>query len=268
MSTEELLRLSVSKTKTYIDCSKKYKFSYVLKLPRKERDYLTYGKFIHQILEDYHRELLEGCKDRKHIIMGRVYKKALDEYGSKLTQEQKDEGFALVQKYLEKQAKDKKETGASVISVERNFELHITDSLTVIGMIDKIQYDADKVIHVIDYKTTKNKKYLKNDWFQLLTYCYVLLTEQPNLEEIRASYVLLRHDFEYITKTFKKDEILEIKSKYEDYAKTIRSDSVYDPNPTALCGWCDYLDQCEEGKKHIIKTGRDQNQSITGKISW
>ncbi len=130
-------------------------------------------------------------------------------------------------------------------------------------MIDRIQIDQDGTLHVCDYKTTKNKKYLKNDFFQLLTYCYALLLEDPSIEKIRASYILLRHDFEYITSEFKKEDILKIKEEYIKYADQILNEKDYDPNPTVLCGWCEFLEFCESGQKMVNK-----KQQKNGVIDW
>ena len=94
------LRLSLSKTKTYIDCPKKFKFGYIDKLPRKEFEYHIFGKFIHQVLEDFHKTYLDGSTELFHITMKNVYKNALKEYSSKMTSEAKKEAFSLVQKYL------------------------------------------------------------------------------------------------------------------------------------------------------------------------
>ncbi len=122
--------------------------------------------------------------------------------------------------------------------------------------------DADNVIHVADYKSTKHKKYLKNDFFQLLTYAYVIVSEDPSIEKVRASYILLRHDFEYVTKEFSKKEILEVKDKYQEYASQILSEKDFEPNPTALCNYCDYLQLCPAGKSKAF------DQQVYGEVNW
>jgi RecB family exonuclease len=151
---------------------------------------------------------------------------------------------------------------ANVIDVEKRFDFTIADNLVLNGAIDRIQLDADNVIHVADYKTTKYKKYLKNDFFQLLTYAYVIVSEDPTIEKVRASYILLRHDFEYITTEFTKDEIMAVKGKYEEYAKQMLSEKEFTPNPTNLCNYCDYLDKCPAGKSKAF------NQNVYGEVTW
>lgn len=86
------------------------------------------------------------------------------------------------------------------------------------------------------------------DFFQLLTYAYVIVSEDPSIKKVRASYIMLRLDFEYITTEFEIDEIMTVKDKYLEYADQIRTETEYPPHPTALCNFCDYLDRCPEGK--------------------
>lgn len=260
----ESLRLSVSKTKTFIDCAAKYKFNYILKLPKKDRDYHIFGKFCHMILEEFHLAYLERNSQLPfNIEMGKAYKLALKEYKDKMTPEMKKDCWTIIDQYLRNVSNDKKNNlSANVIAVEKKFDFEVTKNLVLNGMIDRIQMDDDGVIHVADYKTTKNKKYLKDDWFQLLTYAYVIISEDPSIEKVRASYILLRHDFEYITTVFNKKDILLVKDKYIDYANQIISEKDYKPNPTFLCNYCDYIDSCKEGQEKSI------HKKVYGEVSY
>ena len=266
-SEEEVksLRLSVSKTKTFLDCRKKFDFSYIQKLPKKEWEHHTFGKFCHKVLEDFHLFYINGSKDPYNISMNKAFKNALLEYKAQMTPEMKKECFALISKYLKLISEQK--VSDNVLACEKTFELPIQmkngGTLVLNGMIDRIQLDADNVIHVADYKTTKNKKYLKNDYFQLLTYAYVLISEDPSIKKVRGSYVLLRHDFEYITAEFEVPEIMKIKDKYLEYADQILSEKEYTPNPTPLCNYCDFQNLCPEGKEKSF-----DNKKIYGEVKW
>ncbi len=254
------LRLSVSKTKTFIDCQKKYHFAYILKLPRKEFSFHTFGKFCHKVLEDFHIAYINGCEEPYNVTMTKCFKDAVEIYKNDMTSEMKRDCREIIAKYLKLVSEDN--SVKKVFACEKTFELNVDNKIILNGMIDRLQIDDDNVLHVCDYKTTKNKQYIKNDWFQLLTYAYVLLCENPSLEKVRGSYILLRHNFEYITAEFSRDQILEVKDKYIKYADTILSETNFDPNPTPLCDYCDFLDSCEDGK---LKT----NKSVAyGPINW
>jgi RecB family exonuclease len=191
------------------------------------------------------------------ILMGDAFKSSLKEFSQRLTDEQKKEAYSIVDSYLQKLAKEG-ESDYDVLSVEKKFAVNINDTVVLNGMIDRIDIDKDGVISVLDYKSTKNKKYLKDEFFQLLTYAYVLWTEDPTITRVRGAYILLRHNFERIEKEFSLAEIMEVKNKYEDYAKRIESEQLFQANPTRMCTYCDHLALCAEGKEFtnpLIKSG-------------
>lgn len=259
----EELRLSVSKTKCFLQCKKQFQFGYIYKFPKKDRDYHIFGKFCHKVLEDFHNAYINGSDKPYNIEMGIAYKTAIAEYGNSMTAEMKKECWAIIDKYLRLVSEDKKNNlPANVTACEKSFSFEVEKNIILNGMIDRIQIDADNVPHVCDYKTVKNKKYLKNDFFQLLTYAYVMLNEDPTLTKVRASYILLRHDFEYITTEFNVEEILAIKDKYIEYARQITSEKEYPANPSALCSYCDFLDSCEEGKR------KADPSKVYGEVQW
>lgn len=258
------LRLSVSKTKCFLQCKKQFHFSYILKLPKKDRDYHIFGKFCHKVLEDFHNAYIINKSEKPfNIEMGIAYKTALAEYGAKMTPEMKKECYQIIDEYLKIVSQDKKNNlPANVIACEKSFFFEVDKNIILNGMIDRVQIDADNVLHVCDYKTVKNKKYLKSDFFQLLTYAYVMLMEDPTITKVRASYILLRHNFEYITAEFSTPEILEIRDKYISYAKQIINEKDFPANPTPLCGYCDFIDSCEEGRKKLDPS------KLYGEVSW
>ena len=198
-----------------------------------------FGKFCHNVLEDFHNAYIINSSEKPfNIEMGIAYKTALSEYGNNMTPEMKKDCWDIINKYLQIVSQDKKNNlPANVIACEKSFNFEIEKNIILNGMIDRVQIDADNVPHVCDYKTVKNKKYLKEDFFQLLTYAYVLLQEDPSLTKIRASYILLRYDFEYITTEFSVPEILKIKDQYIKYAKSMLTETEFPANPghNALC---------------------------------
>jgi RecB family exonuclease len=264
MPMTDPLRLSVSKTKTFLDCKAKFKFAYIEKLPRKDWEFHIFGKFCHKVLEDFHNAYIKYNSVLPfNQEMGNAFKSATKEFGDKMTPEMKKDCWIIIDKYLRIVTNDKKNNlSANVVACEKNFDFAVSENLILNGMIDRIQIDDDNVVHVCDYKTVKNKKYLKKDFFQLLTYAYVILQDNPDLEKVRASYILLRHDFEYITTEFSASEILKVKDQYLEYAMQMNTEKEFTPNPTALCNYCDFLNNCPEGKSKSF------NQNVYGEVSW
>ncbi len=259
----EDFRLSVSKTKTFLDCKAKYKYCYIEKLPKKTWEHHTTGKFCHRVLEVFHKAYLEGCLLPYNTSMTDAFKVAWTEYKDKMTPEMKKECWSIIDQYLRLVSHQHKlGQPANVIAVEKRFEFPIAENLILNGAIDRIQMDDDNVVHVADYKTTKNKKYLQNDWFQLLTYAHVIVSEDPSIQKVRGSYILLRHNFEYITTEFSLSEIEKVKETYIQYAERMSTEEEFKPRPSALCNYCDYLDVCVEGKSKAFK------QNVYGEVGY
>jgi ATP-dependent helicase/DNAse subunit B len=257
------LKLSVSKTKTWSSCRKQYEFNYILKLPRKDKDYHIFGKAIHLALESFHHAYIKGSVLPPHTEMFNAWKVAKAKYASLMTKEALKECFDILAYYLEWVGKRPKDFTSKVLATEEAFSFPLTDKVILNGYIDKINIDDDGLTHISDYKSTKNKKYLMDDWFQLLTYAFVVMTNKPDLEKVRVSYILLRHDFEHISKEVSREEVMTVKQTYLDYAADIEKTTVYEANPTPLCRTCDFLQECSDGKKFIF--GAKQSH---GQIEW
>jgi len=240
------LNLSVSKVKTFKTCKAKYHFYYIQKLPRKEWDFQVFGKFLHEVLELFHGEIIQGNKDPDHILMKRSFGTALKEYSAGMTSDMQKECFDILIAYLKKRHTEKGQH-PEVLEVEKEFLINIADDILLNGFIDVVQRDPDGVLHVADYKTSKHKKYLKNDFMQLKTYAYAMCLEDPSLEKVRCSYVMLRHGFDSILAEFTRDEVMAMESEFQEFAATIKKEKLFRPTPSPLCKFCDYLEKCDDG---------------------
>jgi len=257
-------RLSVSKVKTFDSCKAKFKYSYIEKLPRKDWEHLTFGKLLHAVLEEYHKQRLNGDAREAHELMSSTYN---DEIGSwTVTNSQKNECIDILQKYIQYWTELEKENKApTILSVEKNFFIDIEGQVLLNGFIDVVQRDPDGILHVADYKTSSaaGKSFLKKDEFQLLTYAYVMFLENPEVEVVRGSYILLRHDFESYIWDFKREDVMEkIGSKFIQYAKDISEEKLYRPKTSRLCSYCDYISSCEAGKIEVF------GDTTYGKSPW
>lgn len=264
------MSMSVSKAKTFDSCKAKFKYSYIEKLPKKTWEFHVFGTFCHDSLESFHLKLIDNAKESSlpdgenkdaaqeklwPSIMKESFLASCEKYKDKLTKEQKNECFTILQQYLDLMREQKKKgTLPEVIDAEKPFYIDINSRVLLNGFIDRIQIDHDGVLHVADYKTTKDKRYLK-DFFQLETYAYVLFLEDPTLEIIRASYVCLRHNFDYITKEFKREDVEHIGEEFIKYADSIDQEKIWRPQPQFLCKYCDFLEHCNAGERYLVKRG-------------
>ena len=252
------IHLSVSKVKTFDQCKRKYKYSYIEKLPHKEWDFQVFGSFLHEVLEIFHGTLKKNGSSDYIDVMNNAFSDACKSWKKKLSVKQKQDGFKIMQTYINQMYAS--EVLPKIIDVEKPFYIDLNGKVMLNGFIDRVQKDNDGIIHVADYKTTKNKKYLK-DFFQLNTYAYALMTEDKKIEKVRTSFILLRHNMELITKEYNRKQALSVGKKFLEYADKIDSEKVWRPSPQFLCKYCDYLDHCDAGKQCLIKKGILENDS-------
>lgn len=266
----DYLNLSVSKVKVFKSCKAKFYFQYIKKLPKKEQEASLFGSFLHEVLERFEIYILAGCKDPDNVIMKKCFLDSLNGkafpkqdgteelledqiiWSQKLDSEQKKYSFDILCQFLRKR-KELKDAGTlpRVIMPEKSFNIKINNDILLNGFIDVVQIDPDGVLHVCDYKTSKHKKYLKNDFMQLKTYAYAMCLEDPDLQVVRCSYIMLKFDFDYITKEFTRKEVMASTAEYEKYAEDIRAEKLFRPTPTPLCDYCDFLDECPDGQNKV-----------------
>jgi hypothetical protein len=48
----------------------------------------------------------------------------------------------------------------------------------------------------------------------------------------------------------------------------METETEWKANPTVLCGWCSYLDQCEEGQKQVNTKFNPNPIQMYGATSW
>lgn len=246
------LWLSVSKAKTFDDCPAKFRFCYIEKLPRKIWSFHVLGKFAHSVLERFHRSRIDGEIIPDNDLMTKSFNTAAKEFAGDLTSDQKKLVYNMASEYLQLLAQQKESnTIPKVISVERDFYIDIGGEILLNGMIDVEKIDPDKMLHLADYKTTKSPRYLKDDFFQLLTYAYAKCIEDRDIDRVRCSYIMLRHGFKHLTKEFVRAEVMAVQDKLLDYAEKIKKEKLYRPNPTRLCEYCDYIANCPVGREFV-----------------
>lgn len=242
-----ILKLSASSMKTYSQCPMKYYFQYIQKAPRKEFDHFTLGNFCHKVLEIFHSTYLKNTTISIKEIMTKSFKAARrrKEFRS-IKPELLKEAQSLLKDYLVSISGAQMPT---VKGIEKSFELEIEKGLVVRGFLDRVDLLNGGKFRIVDYKTTKNVKYL--DPFQLLIYGLWLNNEYPDIDEFEGSYILLRHKSTSKDYNFNKKDIEGCKKKIITFAYDINNNTqnnIWKPNPSILCRWCDFQQICPVNK--------------------
>lgn len=239
----EILKLSASSMKTYDQCPKKYFYNYIAKEPRKEWAHFDLGNLCHKALEIFHQIYIKEGTNNKTLskLMGHSFTEARKEFrnvsGNILV-----EAKELIQNYLKNVSRE----GMPLVKgVETSFKFNMEEDIVLRGFLDRVDILKDGRFHIVDYKTTKNVKYLEP--FQLLIYGLWLKTQYPHIENFKASYLLLRHGSKLKSYDFNSEDIEKCRKKIIKYAESISTsinEDVWSPIPGPLCNWCDFQKIC------------------------
>jgi putative RecB family exonuclease len=237
-----LIKLSASRAKTFEQCPRKYYYSYLEHLPQKEWDHLELGTYVHAALEIFHRAIMNGSKEPLRKLMGMAASEAFKRMtgrGRSLPDEQLREVKAMLSDYL---ARLEEKGVPNVLEVEFPFTISLNDLYDLTGVIDRIDRDQDGLLHIVDYKTSKNSKYMEP--FQLNTYGLLLESRFPGIERFRASYIMLKLGCQPLSYEFTTEDIAKCRAKLVRCAQKITSEERWVAKPSRLCDWCDFKDVC------------------------
>lgn len=234
------IKISASSVKTYLQCPQKYKFNYLDHKPKLEWSHLILGNLCHKTLELFHRRIIESVQDNLNLsnLMRVAFKDACAEFNA--DKEIVSEAFSLLKDYFDVL---KKSRLPNVIGVEESFEFDLEDGITIRGFIDRIDQEEDGGYKIVDYKTTKNPKYL--DDFQLSMYGIYLKKKFGEIEKFNGSYILLRHQSKTKDFAFYLNDIHKTEKKLIKYAGMIKEEKAWNTSPSPLCKFCDFYNICD-----------------------
>jgi len=240
---------------TYKKCPKQYHYRYIEKpdVEKKVWGSSEFGSCAHRILELFHKRLLTMKAEKPDLValMKECFIDGVKEFDINILKEptwmpdgDKSGILALrevIQSYLDIVRRDGMPT---VLGIELEYSFNIDDNTLVRGFIDRVDLISPGVYRVVDYKTSKAKKYLTE--FQLLVYAEALNRRFNDVKEVHGSYVLLKHKCESKNFEFTKNDMNRCVDLIKNSAMSINTDNAWVKMPTILCNWCDYQSICQD----------------------
>lgn len=261
------LSFSYSKMGMYKECPQKYKFRYIHMLPEQPKYYFAFGSALHEVMEYIYNPANPAFPTLSESL---AY---FEKYWNKTSFDQK--GYASVEKELAGYAEGRRiiETYYAKhaaeffhpLSVEMKSTLDI-DGLSLISILDRIDYLGEGKIKILDYKTGKT---VQREPDQLYMYQKVVENspaikalvqkKDPAATELRVEQLSFYHLPSLKEMTFERatdKEIFEFWQRVLQIADNIRAGK-FSPTPSEnQCRWCDYRNICPvfTGKEYTGQT--------------
>jgi len=240
------LRLSPTAVTCFRQCPKQYKFRYIDRLGDEyggPRPYFTMGNHVHDTLKEFLTTV--PLDERNMETMVRLLRKNWRRYRIGFRGQEDERRWA---------EKALRQLSSFVTShdirirpylVEAWFETEITPGLVLHGRIDRVDLQADRTLHVIDYKTGNTPE--ASDWTQLHLNALVLSRKMP--------YPVSKASFIYLSSGLVDTSPIEggvlDKARWDLLltARSICCGRSFRPQPGAVCRRCDFRPICPERMK-------------------
>lgn len=243
----------------YLDCPLKFYYQNLIRVPSGRSEASTFGSAVHHALE----KLFEKMKVNNEVfppleVFIDDFKWYMHRYRESFTQEglkrRLDYGAtvltALYNKYLNSWEK--------VVSIERVFKNIVIDKVPVKGMLDKLEFDGNRVT-IVDYKTGNPDKSAKKlnppkaadplggDYWRQGVF-YKLLVEAYKLKD----YEVVKSVFQFVEPNDKNEYVLHEVIATEDDLSTVRKQitdtwnhiqnhDFYTGCGKPECEWCNFV---------------------------
>lgn len=249
------LSFSYSKMGMYKECPQKYKFRYVHMLPEQPKYYFAFGSALHEVMEYIYSPLNAAFPSQEQALA--FFKKhwdatSFDQKGYASMEKEAagfQEGERIIRAYYGKHAN----SFFHPLSVEMKSTLDV-DGLSLISILDRIDYLGGGRVKILDYKTGKT---VQREPDQLMMYQKVaenspavlqlVQKADPGVKEIKVEQMSFYHLPSLTEMTFERGgdkEMYEFWQKVLGVADDIRA-AKFDPAPDEnKCRWCDYRNIC------------------------
>ena len=259
----DIIVMSATRMKMYLDCKWRYWCNYVLRLPRKPNVSFKLGIAVHEALalagqiwmskEKFDKSDIEKIKDR--------YNKVAAKEGIADTNIYHD-GMQMVLSRV------KSFVNGKILTIEDKFNVATNEGVMLTGAMDKVEELHDDTILVTDYKTSKYQETsgeLKSD-IQLSVYDAVAHIKYPGYKRIILSLDYLRANpvYTYRTEAERENFLNYMLAIYKEMRQLKEEKAV--PTLNDMCNWCDFTDNCTaysealSSKTFIKKKPEDYNE--------
>ncbi len=236
----EVKRFSYSQLKDYEKCPRFYKLKYILKIPESPAFNASFGKSIHDTLNEYH-QIMAGGKSVSREQLMEIYNKRWVAAGYKSKEHENamyQGGLELLEKY------HRLDAGRDSVPemLEKEFSVRL-ESCHLVGRIDRIDRLPGGDYEVIDYKTGKNRTQKEVDKDDQLT-VYALACQEALGIKPRVLSLYFVKQGEKVSTTRSEKQMEEMKNAVNRAVKEIRAGNFRPVKNDRNCGQCEYKIIC------------------------
>jgi putative RecB family exonuclease len=244
---------SHSRLSAFERCPRKFQYRYLWKIPAEGESVEAFvGKRVHEVLERLHRHTQQhGAPSLPKVLwrFQQMFSEAYDATRVRIAREGMPLDFyrafgeqCIANYYHEHYPFDRDETLA--LEERVHFELGDSGGYRVQGFIDRIARTRDGAIEIQDYKTSRRVPSQADvDEDRQLALYQIGVGARFGARPVRLVWRYLRQRRTFVS-TRTPEQLAELAVRTRALIDEIRSETVFEPRPSALCRWCEYREGC------------------------
>jgi len=244
---------SHSRLSSFERCPRKFQYRYLWKIPAESESIEGFvGKRVHEVLERLHRVAEStGVPTLPRVLwrFQQMFAEAYDAQRVRIAREGTPLDFyrafgeqCLANYYHDHYPFDRDET----LALEEHVAFELGDAnYAVQGFVDRIARTRDGAIEIQDYKTSKRMpSQAEVDVDRQLALYQIGLRERFGAQQpVRLVWRYLRQRRTLVS-TRSPEQLDELVAQTRALIDRIRSETIFEARPSALCRWCEYREGC------------------------
>jgi len=249
---------SVSSTREYEGCPRRYRFGYVDRRPKDRAvpSSWRFGTVVHAALEAAWRAVMAAGSDapvRAHLDVAlAALEVSLAKEG---LEDERERAIDVVTRALEVDVvrdgaldPDADLPPSRPVGVEEALRGRIDEQQRIIGFVDLVLERPDGVIELVDHKVTKRRATPSelHDDFQLNLYGQLARARFPD-----AIGIVATHHYptgpDAVSVRLDEEQMARAELRVRDAARAIAADTEFTPTPSERCLHCPWQPSCDEG---------------------
>ncbi len=251
-------KFSHTQLQTFEACPWRYRYAYILKIPKRGTHTQSFGFSLHKALERFFKTSMERAATSQATLFAKPREQeagkppTIDELITMfeeswqdrwyVDQKQKEEYRQLGRDILRQFYRVHENNWPNVVAAEQRFSIKL-DSFSLGGAIDRID-SGEKGLHIIDYKSSTAPKTLTLPKKEQLI-LYQIAVEETMKQPVEALTLYYLSDNKPMTFTASEKQKDKMRLKTIQLLESIAA-SDFAPTPSKqVCGHCDYRDMCQ-----------------------
>lgn len=236
------MRLSKSKVNDFLSCRRKFKYRYIDEISVPQNEYAHKGTVVHTLAENVARELQSSDNITSDLVT-----KLIDMYYDGSEFDIQEHAASLSQFFIDMLIGG----GYKIFGIEDEI---YDEAYDLKGFVDIILEDQDGNLSIVDYKSSKNPKGIREYIKELCIYKYLVETKYPD-RKVSTAGIFFTATNQYRCTNFVETQSKGSYTNEEDYRSVFElmdwirgmiDDEQFQPNRSYSCKFCDYQEQCEK----------------------